>query len=134
MRPLGPVSSLFDALTFVIMLYVPDAELLRTGWFLDSLATEVLVIFVIRTRHSPWRSRPNPWLAIISIIVGIVAVLLPLTPIAGYLGFVASPRYSSPCSSFCRFVISAQRNGPNGASTNITICIDHTEPARGRMS
>src|SRR3569623_527451 len=93
MWTLGPVSSLFDVLTFVIMLYVldADAKLFRTGWFLESLATQVLVIFVIRTRHSPWLSRQNPWLAIISIIVIIVAVLLPLTPIAGYLGFVAPP-------------------------------------------
>ena len=63
----------------------------RAAAIIRRLATQVLVIFVIRTRHSPWRSRPNPWLAIISIIVVIVAVLLPLTPIAGYLGFVTPP-------------------------------------------
>src|SRR3569833_2081686 len=77
---------------------------------------QVLVIFVIRTCHSPWRSWPNPWLAIISIIEVVVAVLLPLTPIAGYLGFVAPPSLFFASLVVRHFVISVQRNGLFGFS------------------
>ncbi len=60
MLVLGPVSSLFDFLTFGLLLLVFGAgqALFQTGWFIESLATQVLVIFVIRTRRNPLRSRP----------------------------------------------------------------------------
>jgi P-type Mg2+ transporter len=60
----GPVSSVFDFLTFYIMLKIfhAGATLFHTGWFIESMATQVLVIFVIRTRGNPFRSHPNPWL------------------------------------------------------------------------
>src|SRR6516225_2717706 len=56
----GLISSVFDALTFWVLLGVlhADAMLFRTGWFMESLITQVLVVFVIRTRDRPWRSRP----------------------------------------------------------------------------
>jgi Mg2+-importing ATPase len=58
----GPISSLFDFATFGFLLLVfhaSEAEF-HTGWFVESLATQVLAIFVIRTRRSPfWRSRPS---------------------------------------------------------------------------
>src|SRR4029079_866750 len=59
---LGPVSSLFDFLTFFALLHLFKANeaLFQTGWFVESLATQVLVIFVIRTRGRPWHSRPHP--------------------------------------------------------------------------
>ena len=62
MLVLGSVSSIFDFLTFGLLLWVFNATetLFQTGWFMESLATQVLVIFVIRTRGSPLRSRPNP--------------------------------------------------------------------------
>ena len=62
MLVLGPVSSLFDFLTFGALLHLFRAAeaLFHTGWFVESLATQTLVIFVIRTRGSPWRSRPHP--------------------------------------------------------------------------
>ena len=65
MLVLGPVSSLFDFLTFAALLYLfsADEALFQTGWFIESLATQTLVIFVIRTRGTPWRSRPHPILA-----------------------------------------------------------------------
>ena len=65
MLVLGPVSSLFDFLTFGLLLLVFGAgqALFQTGWFIESLATQVLVIFVIRTRRNPLRSRPSPYLA-----------------------------------------------------------------------
>jgi Mg2+-importing ATPase len=93
MLTVGPVSSVFDFLTFYIMLRVFHAgeALFHTGWFIESMATQVLVIFVIRTRKNPWKSRPNRWLAIGCFVIVATAVLLPLTPFAGYLGFVAPP-------------------------------------------
>ncbi|HVO08258.1 MAG TPA: magnesium-translocating P-type ATPase [Burkholderiaceae bacterium] len=93
MLTLGPVSSVFDFATFWLLLAMFDAHeaLFRTGWFIESIATQVLVIFVIRTRGRPWRSRPHRWLAATALAAVGVAVLLPFTPLAGVLGFVAPP-------------------------------------------
>ena len=90
---LGPVSSLFDFLTFYVLLAVlhADETLFRTGWFVESLATQVLVIFVIRTRGSPFASRPATALVAVSLAVLALAVALPFTPAAAPLGFVAPP-------------------------------------------
>jgi Mg2+-importing ATPase len=89
----GPVSSVFDFLMFFILLKVFGAgeELFHTGWFIESIATQVLVIFVIRTRGSPFKSRPNIALVITSLTVVLVAVVLPFTPFAARLGFVTPP-------------------------------------------
>ncbi|MGN6527591.1 MAG: magnesium-translocating P-type ATPase [Burkholderiaceae bacterium] len=93
MLTLGPVSSLFDFATFWLLVSVfhARAELFRTGWFIESIATQVLVIFVIRTRGAPWRSRPASWLVAAAVTVVLLAVVLPFTPAAGLLGFVAPP-------------------------------------------
>jgi Mg2+-importing ATPase len=93
MLVLGSVSSIFDFLTFGLLLWVFNATetLFQTGWFMESLATQVLVIFVIRTRGSPLRSRPNPLLAGTSLIVAAVGVLLPYTAIGRWFGFVPLP-------------------------------------------
>ena len=93
MWAIGPVSSLFDLLTFVILLKVFDAgeALFQTGWFIESLTTQVLVIFVIRTRGNPFASRPAPALVATSLAIVAVGALLPWTPLAGYFGFVAPP-------------------------------------------
>lgn len=90
---IGPISSLFDFLTFFLMLYVFQAgeSLFHTGWFIESLATQVLVIFIIRTRKSPLKSRPNIWLTVFSLTVVAVVMILPLTPLGIFLGFVAPP-------------------------------------------
>lgn len=93
MLAVGPVSSLFDFLTFFVLLRVfraPEA-LFQTGWFVESLATQVLVIFIIRTRGNPLRSRPSRLLTLTSLSVVALAALLPLTPLAPALGFVAPP-------------------------------------------
>ena len=93
MLVLGSVSSIFDFLTFGLLLWVFNATetLFQTGWFMELLATQVLVIFVIRTRGSPLRSRPNPLLAGTSLIVAAVGVLLPYTAIGRWFGFVPLP-------------------------------------------
>jgi Mg2+-importing ATPase len=90
---MGPISSLFDFLTFFVLLKVFHAgeSMFQTGWFIESMATQVLVIFIIRTTKNPFRSRPNGWLAATSIAVVIVAAILPLTPMGSYFGFVAPP-------------------------------------------
>lgn len=89
----GPISSLFDFLTFFVMIKVFQAgeSLFHTGWFIESLATQVLVIFIIRTRKNPLKSRPNSWLAACSLLVVAFAILLPFTPLGGFFGFVAPP-------------------------------------------
>jgi Mg2+-importing ATPase len=93
MLTIGPISSLFDFLTFYLLLRLFDAHeaLFRTGWFVESIATQVLVIFVIRTRRNPLRSHPHRWLVITSLAVVLVAMLLPFTPLAPFLGFAPLP-------------------------------------------
>jgi len=93
MLVLGPVSSLFDFLTFFVLLHLFGAgeALFQTGWFIESLATQVLVIFIIRTRSRPWQSRPNPVLAGLSLGTALLGALLPLSPLGGFFGFVAPP-------------------------------------------
>jgi Mg2+-importing ATPase len=90
----GPLSSVFDVVTFVVMLEVFHAghAEFRSGWFVESLATQTLVIFAIRTRRVPFfRSRPS--LPIVASALGIVAigVVLPSTPLAHQLGFQSLP-------------------------------------------
>ena len=90
---LGPVSSLFDFLTFFALLRIfkSNEALFQTGWFVESLATQSLVIFVIRTRGRPWLTRPHALLAGLSIGVVVVGALLPLSPLGPALGFVVPP-------------------------------------------
>jgi Mg2+-importing ATPase len=93
MLVLGSVSSIFDFLTFGLLLWVFNATeaLFQTGWFMESLSTQVLVIFIIRTRGSPLRSPPNPVLAGTSLAVAAVGILLPYTAIGRWFGFVPLP-------------------------------------------
>ena len=93
MLTLGPVSSVFDFLTFYVMLHVFRAgeALFHTGWFLESLATQILVIFVIRTRRSPFRSRPSILLTMVSLGVVAVTLLLPYTGLGARVGLVPLP-------------------------------------------
>lgn len=89
----GPISSAFDFLTFFVMIKVFQAgeALFHTGWFIESLATQVLVIFIIRTRKNPLKSHPNPWLIICSFLVILLAALLPFTALGRFLGFTPPP-------------------------------------------
>jgi Mg2+-importing ATPase len=90
----GPLSSLFDFLTFGVMLWGFHAgpELFRTGWFVESLATQTLVIFAIRTRVIPFfRSHPSLPLTLAALGVVTVGAVLPATPLAGALGFAPLP-------------------------------------------
>ena len=90
---IGPVSSIFDFLTFFIMLRVFNAGpmLFHTGWFVESLATQTLVLFVIRTAGNPLRSRPSLPLVLTTLLIVVVGFVLPYTPLAEPLGFTPLP-------------------------------------------
>lgn len=90
---IGPVSSLFDFVTFYALLRVFHATeaLFHTGWFVESLATQTLVLFVIRTRQNPLRSRPSGALMVTTLAIVAVGVTLPATPLARLLGFTVPP-------------------------------------------
>jgi P-type Mg2+ transporter len=90
----GPISSLFDFLTFGLMLGALHAGVIefRTGWFVESLATQTLIIFAIRTRKVPFlRSRPSALLTITTLTVVGVGVAITVSPLARPLGFRALP-------------------------------------------
>jgi P-type Mg2+ transporter len=93
MLVIGPISSAFDFLTFYVMLVVLKANetLFQTGWFVESLSTQVLVIFIIRTRGNPFKSRAHPILVATSLTVVVIGATLPFTPIGVYFGFVPPP-------------------------------------------
>jgi len=92
---LGPLSSIFDFLTFFTMLFVFNASesLFQTAWFIESLCTQALVVFVIRTRKTPfYRSSPSRLLLFSTLTVVGVALILPWIPVVGGLfGFEAPP-------------------------------------------
>lgn len=90
---IGPISSLFDFLTFFLLLRVfqAGAVLFHTGWFVESLATQTLVLFLIRTAGSPLRSSPSRPLLFTTLVIVAIGLLLPFTPLATPLGFTALP-------------------------------------------
>ena len=90
----GPFSSLYDFLTYGIMLFIFGASpaLFQSGWFVESFWTEVLVMWVIRTKRVPfWTSRPGKWVAISTLALVAFGTILPFTILGGALGFVALP-------------------------------------------
>ena len=91
----GPISSVYDFITFAVMLRVFHAgpRLFRSGWFVESLATQTLVIFVIRTRRVPFfKSRPSRPLLVATLACAALGVALPyIPPIAHLFGFRAAP-------------------------------------------
>ena len=95
MTIIGPISSIYDFLTFGVLLWLfhaaSNAPLFRTGWFVESLATQALVVFVIRTAGNPLRSRPSGRLLIAVVAVTIAGAGLPYTPLAVMLGFTPLP-------------------------------------------
>jgi Mg2+-importing ATPase len=94
MITLGPISSIFDFLTFFIMLMVFKAteSLFQTAWFLESLCTQTLVIFAIRTVKTPfYKSKPSKLLVLSNIAIVSIALILPFTPIGRLFHFVKPP-------------------------------------------
>jgi P-type Mg2+ transporter len=94
MAVFGPVSSIFDFLTFWIMLdllHAGHAEF-RTGWFVESIATQTLVVYVIRTRRIPFlKSRPSLPMLLVPTAAALAGAILPYTGLAHLLGFTPLP-------------------------------------------
>jgi Mg2+-importing ATPase len=90
---MGAVSSIFDVATFFVLLrgFDADAQQFRTAWFVESIATQILVIFVIRTRGVAWLSAPHPVLTLTSLGALALALALALSPIGRTFGFAAMP-------------------------------------------
>jgi Mg2+-importing ATPase len=85
----GLVSSVFDYITFGILLLFLHANVqqFRTGWFIESVISASFIVLVIRTRRPFYRSHPGKYLVIATVLVGLLVILLPYTPVAGLLGF-----------------------------------------------
>jgi Mg2+-importing ATPase len=91
----GPISSIFDFMTFFIMLYAFNATepLFQTAWFIESLTTQTLVIFIIRTRRVPfYKSKPGRIVTLSSLTAVAIALLIPFTPLGTLFQFVPLPR------------------------------------------
>ncbi len=91
----GLVSSVFDYLTFGLLLFVVRAspEQFRTGWFIESLLTELVIALVVRTRRPFFRSRPGTLLWTATLIVGLVTLVIPYLPFGDFLGFTPLPAW-----------------------------------------
>ena len=91
---IGPISSIFDFLTYGVMLFVfhANAALFHTGWFVESLCTQTLVIHIIRTSKIPFiESRPSRFLVFTSIFIVAIGIFITFSPLAKPFGFVALP-------------------------------------------
>jgi len=93
MLVVGPVSSLYDFLTFYVLLHLFHfgETMFQTGWFLESLATQTLVLFVIRTADRPWASRPSAPLVATTLLAVAIGTVIPYTPLGSALGFSPPP-------------------------------------------
>jgi Mg2+-importing ATPase len=93
MMTFGILSSVFDYLTFGVLLMILHATTgqFRTGWFLESVISASVIVLVIRTRRSFFRSKPGKYLLIATLLIVVVTFLFPFTPLAGLLGFQPLP-------------------------------------------
>ena len=89
----GLLSSVFDLLTFGVLLWLFHAapEEFRTGWFIESLLTELVIALVVRTRRPFYRSRPGNLLLVTTVVVIAIALVLPYMPFSSIFGFVPLP-------------------------------------------
>ncbi len=90
---MGPLSSAFDLATFGVLIWLFHAapETFRTSWFVESIATQTLVVFLIRTRGRPWKDLPNRLLAITTLGALAVALAVALSPVGAWFGFQPPP-------------------------------------------
>jgi len=91
---IGPISSIFDFVTFGVLWFIfqASAPFFRTGWFLESLCTQTLVIHVIRTGKIPFiESKPSQFLVFTSVYIVTIGLVIPFTPLGKYFGFVQPP-------------------------------------------
>ena len=112
---IGPISSIFDYTTFFVMLYVfgcwdpARASLFQTGWFVESLITQTLIVHVIRTNKIPFIQGRASWqLTMTTVAIMAIAAWLPYSPLAPTLGFTALPPLYWPlllATLFCYVVL-----------------------------
>jgi Mg2+-importing ATPase len=93
MLTFGILSSVFDYLTFGVLLLILHAttDQFRTGWFIESVISASVIVLVIRTRRSFFRSKPGKYLLIATLLIVVVTILFPFTPLAELLGFQPLP-------------------------------------------
>lgn len=89
----GILSSVFDYLTFGVLLYFlkADDKLFQTGWFVESVISAALIVLIIRTRLPFFKSPPGRYLTMVTLLVVAVVLMLPLTPLNSIFGFVPLP-------------------------------------------
>jgi Mg2+-importing ATPase len=89
----GSLSSIFDFATFGLLMWgLKSSEpMFHTGWFIESVLSASLVVFSLRTRLPFLKSRPRRWMIIMTAMVGLVALLIPYSPLAGLMGFTPLP-------------------------------------------
>jgi Mg2+-importing ATPase len=93
MLTFGLVSSVFDYLTFGVLLLILHAtqDQFRTGWFLESVISASLIVLVIRSRKPSFKSRPSKYLLMATLSILVVTLILPFTPLGEILGFSPLP-------------------------------------------
>lgn len=93
MMVFGLLSSVFDFSTFFLLLYLMHASVaqFRTGWFVESVLSASLIVLVIRSEKPFLRSRPGKYLSLATAVIGLLALALPYSPVAGMMGFVPLP-------------------------------------------
>jgi Mg2+-importing ATPase len=92
----GPISSFFDYLTFAVLIWplnaMYNAPLFHTGWFIESLLSQTLIVYILRSQRMPWQGeRPSRTLVVVTLAVVAVGVFVPYSALASGLGFVALP-------------------------------------------
>ncbi len=89
----GLVSSVFDVVTFGFLILVAGAteQIFQTGWFVESLITELAIVMIVRTRKPFWKSRPSGMLAWLTLAMGMLAIAIPYLPGEGWFGFAPLP-------------------------------------------
>ncbi len=104
---IGPISTIFDVMTFGILLLVfrADEALFRTGWFVESLVTQILMIFAVRTRRHMFASHPNRLVTGLAMGTAVLTLALPFLPVIGeWFAFVRPP---APYFVFLMVVVAA---------------------------
>ena len=93
MMTFGLVSSVFDYLTFGVLLLILHAtpDQFRTGWFLESVISASVIVLVIRSRKPFFKSRPGKYLLMATLLIVVVTMILPFTPLGGIFGFSRLP-------------------------------------------
>jgi Mg2+-importing ATPase len=90
----GLMSSIFDYITFGVLLFVlkADATLFRTGWFVESVLSASFVVLIIRTRKPFWKSMPGKYLLFTTLLIALITLATPYLPFSSLLGFQWIPK------------------------------------------